>query len=174
MRRDGPVPTFERKGGLVRITHFDLSTKKATRQFTYQPDPVAKDPKGAFGINGVTALLQIDATTFWIVERSYSKGYGTKGNTIKLYEVRSEDVTNTLTMETLEKNTIKPATKKLLLDFETMLPALDNQRIDNIEGITLGPKLSNKVQSVLLISDNNFNPPSIQKTQLLILAAHNF
>jgi hypothetical protein len=37
--------------------------------------------------------------------------------------------------------------------------------LDNIEGLTLGPKLLDGQQSLILVSDNNFN--SLQRTQIL-------
>jgi hypothetical protein len=39
-------------------------------------------------------------------------------------------------------------------------------RLDNLEGMTLGPRLPDGSQSLLLVSDNNFN--SLQITQLLL------
>ena len=53
------------------------------------------------------------------------------------------------------------AIKKLLLNL--------NQQgiyIDNIEGVTFGPRLSNGNRSPFLVSNNNFNP--LQKTQFLL------
>ena len=38
--------------------------------------------------------------------------------------------------------------------------------IDNIEGVTFGPKLVNGKQSLLFVSDNNFS--NKQKTQILL------
>ena len=38
--------------------------------------------------------------------------------------------------------------------------------IDNVEGITFGPKLANGNQSLVLITDNNFSDK--QKTQVLV------
>jgi hypothetical protein len=38
--------------------------------------------------------------------------------------------------------------------------------IDNIEGVTFGPKLANGKQSLLFVSDNNFSDQ--QKTQVLL------
>jgi hypothetical protein len=41
-------------------------------------------------------------------------------------------------------------------------------KVDNIEGITLGPKLPDGRQSVVLVSDNNFSPSQV--TQFLLFA----
>ena len=38
--------------------------------------------------------------------------------------------------------------------------------IDNVEGITFGPKLANGNQSIIFISDNNFSDK--QKTQIFL------
>ena len=50
--------------------------------------------------------------------------------------------------------------KKLLLDLRNL-----DVLLDNIEGLTLGGKLPNGDQSLILISDNNFR--GLQQTQIL-------
>jgi len=53
--------------------------------------------------------------------------------------------------------------KTLLLDLDTLgLP------LDNVEGMTLGPRLPDGRRSLLLVSDNNFAPG--QFTQFLLFA----
>jgi hypothetical protein len=56
-------------------------------------------------------------------------------------------------------------TKSLAVDMTTT-PGLSP--LDNIEGITLGPKLSEGRQSVVFVSDNNFSPTQV--TQFLLFA----
>jgi hypothetical protein len=56
---------------------------------------------------------------------------------------------------------VKFTTKKLLLNMDNL-----GIYIDNIEGVTFGPKLPDGKSSLLFISDNNFNP--LQKTQFLL------
>ena len=46
-------------------------------------------------------------------------------------------------------------TKELVVDLSTM-PGV--RGLDNVEGITLGPKLSDGRQAVVLVTDDNFNP----------------
>ena len=46
--------------------------------------------------------------------------------------------------------------------------AARSRNLDNVEGITLGPKLSDGRQSVVLVSDDNFSPQQI--TQFLAFA----
>ncbi len=60
-----------------------------------------------------------------------------------------------------------PVEKTLLLDFADLgIP------LDNIEGITFGEDLPNGKQSLILISDNNFNPG--QFTQVLAFEVESF
>jgi hypothetical protein len=57
----------------------------------------------------------------------------------------------------------KPMTKTLLVDLtDTVHP------LDNIEGITLGPRLPDGHQSLVLVSDDNFSPRQI--TQFVAFA----
>jgi len=59
-------------------------------------------------------------------------------------------------------------TKHLVLDL-SKLPELGSPalpKIDNIEGMSFGPDLPNGHRSLVLVSDNNFNPDQI--TQFLV------
>ena len=166
---DGEEPSYQKPGAPVRITHFNSSTGEADYQFTYPLDKLAKNPKEKFAINGVTTLLQLSEKQFLIVERGYVDGYGTQGNTVRIYLCTIAEATNTLYIDSLMSKDYQAATKHLLFDFESVRDQLTNQIIDNIEGITFGPILANGNQSLLLISDNNFNPVSKQINQLILL-----
>ena len=54
-----------------------------------------------------------------------------------------------------------PARKRLLLDLEK----IGLERVDNIEGISWGPRLENGRRSLVMISDDNFNAQQV--TQIL-------
>ncbi len=166
---DGKEPSIHTFGAAVRITHFDTNTYQADYQFAYTPDKLSKDPKGKFGINGITALIQLSTHMFLIVEREYIAGYKNRGNHIKIYLADIDNATNTLSMDILAKEKYTIAKKTLLFDFESIRNKLTDAIVDNIEGITIGPKLSNGNQSLILISDNNFNPSAIQINQLILL-----
>ncbi|KAA1247042.1 esterase-like activity of phytase family protein [Aquimarina sp. RZ0] len=166
---DGEEPTVYNSGAPVRITHFDINTNQADFQFTYPLDKLAKDPKEKFGVNGVTAMLQLTKNQFLIVERGYAAGYGTQGNTVRIYLTNAQDVTNTLDFESIKDKKYQSATKQLLFDFESIRNQLTDQIVDNIEGITFGPILANGNQSLILVADNNFNPATVQINQLILL-----
>jgi hypothetical protein len=56
-----------------------------------------------------------------------------------------------------------------VFNFEDIKNQLTAGIIDNIEGITFGPKLANGNQSLLLISDDNFQLYGKQLNQLILL-----
>jgi hypothetical protein len=69
--------------------------------------------------------------------------------------------------ESLAGLRFRPLSKRLILNLDT-LPELGSSRlpkIDNIEGVSFGPTLPNGHRSLVLVSDNNFNPDQI--TQFL-------
>ena len=55
--------------------------------------------------------------------------------------------------------TYRPAKKTLLLNLRDIIPELHHEyrSLDNFEGMCLGPRLEDGSQTVILVSDNNFN-----------------
>ena len=86
---------------------------------------------------------------------------GSYANYIRIYEADTGQATNVKNMDSLQSKSFKPVSKKLVLNFNS----LDLPKLDNIEGISWGPKLKNGHDSLVLVSDNNFN--AAQVTQLL-------
>jgi hypothetical protein len=121
--------------------------------------PVEVAPAG--GIMGITELMALDrAGHFLSLERSFgSKGFG-----IKLWQIATGAASDTSTIPSLTElsPSLRAIAKKLVLDLSTL-----GITLDNLEGMTLGPKLADGSQSLLLISDDNFNPK--QFTQVLLL-----
>ena len=167
---DGEEPTFDKTQSPARITYFDNQTKKATKQFAYQLEKIDKPAKGTINLNGVTAILEYEKNSFFVVERIYQSGYGAYGNTVRIFKVTIDDTsTNTLNIESLKEEKYIPLKKELLFDFKTIKNKLTDKIIDNIEGITFGPKLSNGNRSLLLVSDDNFQIYGKQLNQFLLL-----
>ncbi len=104
--------------------------------------------------------------TLLAMERSFAVGVG---NTIKLYEALTQGATDVSgTGDLFGEGTgvavdFNPVDKRLLVDFADM-----NLSPDNIEGMTLGPTLSDGRRTLILVSDNNFY--SNQVTQFIVLA----
>ncbi|PGH40366.1 MAG: hypothetical protein CRN43_03405 [Candidatus Nephrothrix sp. EaCA] len=66
-----------------------------------------------------------------------------------------------------------PMSKTLLFDFETIRNQLSKvtnglPKVDNIEGISFGPKLSNGRLSLVVVADNNFSALGEQLSQFIV------
>jgi hypothetical protein len=147
--QDGPPATLA-DGSPIRILRYSLRTGRLDRQYRYVTDPVAEPPvpDTAFSVNGVVELLPLDDDTLIAMERSFSVGAPGTGNSIKLYTVQLRGHT---------------ASKRLLLDLDALgIP------LDNVEGMTFGPRLRHGRRSLVLVSDNNF--AATQFTQFLLFA----
>ena len=158
--QDGPAATVD-SAGITRIIKFNIPTKKAVAEYAYKIDPVAHPPfpPGSSKINGIPDILAIDNSHLLVIERSYSTGH--LSCTIKVYLADISSAENIEGLDSLKGKSVKIMNKRLLLNMDDL-----GIFIDNIEGVTFGPTLSDGKRSVLFIADNNFNP--LQKTQLLL------
>jgi len=166
---DGPEPKITTTKSPIRITYIDNQTKKPTKQFTFLLDKIDKKPLSDFAVNGLTDILEYRLNQFFVIERSYSSGLGNQGNTIKIFNIDASKASNTLTNNNLLNSNYIPATKALLFDFESVRDLLTDKSIDNIEGITFGPKLENGNRTLILVADNNFNKLGKQLNQFMLL-----
>src|SRR6478672_73403 len=146
------------KGAKSRFLHYLLSDGPATviSEHFYQLDP---PPLGAIK-HGLPEMLALDqGGHFLTLERSL----GLLGFTAKIYQAATGGATDTSRIASLkgQVTTAEPIQKQLLLDLNTLGISLDN-----LEGMTLGPRLADGTQSLLLVSDNNF--ATAQVTQFLL------
>ena len=171
---DGPEPTFYKTKSPVRITYFDNKTKTATKQFVYELEKIDKPKQGNINLNGLTAILEYAENKFFIIERMYQSGYGSHGNTIRIFKATANrHTTNTLNEGYLKDQNYIPLKKELLFDFARIKEKLTDKIIDNIEGITFGPELSNGNQSLILVADDNFQLYGKQLNQFILLEIKN-
>ena len=122
-------------------------------------------PATNFAVNGLVELLPFNDQFMLAMERSFSVGAPGTGNTIKLYSVAFQGAKDVNGLDSLAGvlGSLKPVRKTLLLDLRTLgIP------LDNVEGMTIGPKLPDGRQSLVLVSDNNF--AASQFTQFLLFA----
>lgn len=170
LKTDGVAVKSQKRNSPIRITFFDAKTSNATKQFAYQLDPITKPLKGTINLNGVTAILEHKKNHFLVVERTYQNGYGAYGNTVKIFEaIIDENSTDILAIDALTKTPYTPVHKRLLFNFDTVKNLLTAGIVDNIEGITFGPILPNGNQSLLLVSDDNFQVYGKQLNQIVLL-----
>lgn len=160
--QDGDEPDTLYKTCLSRIFVFDTKTKKAIAQFAYPLDAVAHAPRPANKpkMNGISEILWLNKNQLLIMERSYS--FGVFANTIKIYIAdlsSATDVSNIYSLK--ESNSFKPIAKKLLFNSDSL-----KKYVDNVEGLTFGPKLSNGKNSLLWVVDNNFS--AIEQSQVFL------
>ncbi len=166
---DGPEPQLIKTNSPVRITYVDATSHQPEKQFAYALDSITKQPKGNFAVNGLTDILEYTKDNFFIIERSYSSGLGTQGNTVKIFKATISKATNILEFSNLKGANYITATKELIFDFEKIRDQLTNNSVDNIEGITFGPTLPNGNRTLLLVSDNNFSKFEKQLNQFILL-----
>jgi hypothetical protein len=158
--QDGPVPTTDHPGGPCRLTCFDLGSGSAVMQRAYTPDriPQAPRPADAFADNGISEILMLDNHRMLVLERAFMSGVG---NSLRLYRVDTRTGSDTMTLPRLQPGNHTACPKTLLLDFASLgLP-----RLDNTEAMAWGPRLPNGRRTLVLASDDNFNPGQI--TQFL-------
>jgi hypothetical protein len=148
-------------GTNCRILQYNLLTNQPEREFLYKTEPVSPliNLTGKFA-SGLPDLIALDNQgQFLSIERSFTG----LGFYIALFQVSlagADDIQNINSLLAVDFQKIKPVQKKLLLDLRKL-----DVLLDNIEGLTLGPKLPDGQQSLILVSDNNFN--NIQRTQIL-------
>ncbi|NJR24650.1 MAG: esterase-like activity of phytase family protein [Richelia sp. CSU_2_1] len=110
-------------------------------------------------LNGLTELVTVTGGQFLSLERSFGlSGYGAR-----IYQVAPGAATDTSRIKSFKgrSSSIEPVRKKLLLDLNDLgIP------LYNLEGMTLGPRFSDGSQSLVLVSDDNFD--DAQKTQFLL------
>jgi hypothetical protein len=165
---EGPLyqdgePASLKQGAPVRISRYSREGVMLA-QYAYMLDPIRFAPGGKFADNGLSEILAVDDKRLLVLERSGVEGSdGVFKLHIRLYET---DVTRASDIRQVAALTgatgITPATKRLILDFDTL--GLD--KIDNLEGMTWGPKLANGHDSLVFISDDNFQ--ASQVTQVLV------
>ncbi|WP_165953180.1 esterase-like activity of phytase family protein [Pedobacter changchengzhani] len=150
--QDGPKSAYKFDKALTRILKFDVKTKKNTAQYAYNLDamPVQPTMENSWNVNGISEILAINNHTLLVIERAWAKGYDDK-TFVRLYLVNLKGAENEINNPSFITNPPQPLKKKLLFNFDTL-----NMHIDNIEGITFGPKLPNGNNTLVFCVDNNF------------------
>ncbi|MFB8001184.1 esterase-like activity of phytase family protein [Nocardia sp. NPDC056000] len=159
---EGPLVQDDPAARQTRIT---VGTRfgQILAQYAYQLEPPFAEsrPEPGQSMNGVASILAadpVDPAKFLVLERSFANGVG---NRIRIYEADLGGATNVLNAPLTGA---RPASKRLLVD----LDEVGLSAVDNIEGMTWGPRLPSGERTLILVSDNNFSDK--QLTQLIALA----
>jgi hypothetical protein len=158
LAQDGPIATLT-AGSRARFLELDRATGKVRAEHVYPVDPIVHAPTAPLPApvnvfsadRGLSEILALAETEYLTVERSFASGVGF---TIQIYWTTTRGATDVMP-------------KRLLLT----LDAADGVDVDNIEGITWGPRFSDGSRSLILVSDDNFGfNGSVTKFVLLKLA----
>ncbi|WP_439342663.1 esterase-like activity of phytase family protein [Vacuolonema iberomarrocanum] len=145
-------------GEPIRLLHYlvgeDLPSLLAEHLYPLEPTP-----DGVIS-NGLTELLVLDQAGHFL---SLERTFGVMGAGAKLFQLAIADATDTSGIPRFggDLRTIQPIRKQLLLDLREL-----GITLDNLEAMTLGPRLPDGSQSLILLSDDNFSEN--QKTQFLL------
>lgn len=159
--QDGAVASAQ-KGALARITKYARDGTMIA-QYAYPIDAIPVSYPGRYADNGVSEILAVDEQRLLVIERAGVEDPQKRFHFhIRIYEMDVSKATDIAQLPSLQHASYVAASKRLLLDFDQSGLA----QVDNIEGIAWGPRLENGHDSLVLVSDNNFNPAQI--TQLLV------
>jgi hypothetical protein len=159
---DDPTPTH---GALTRITVHDTRTGRPVAQYAYPLEPLfATPPADSTDTNGVSDLVSLGHDRFLVLERA--SVYSANDWKARVFLVDLHGATDVLGRDSLADGPVRPVHKTLLTDLSD-IPGLS--RVDNVEGITLGPRLPDGRRAVVLVSDDNF--ASREVTQFIAFAA---
>ncbi|MFI2035180.1 esterase-like activity of phytase family protein [Streptomyces bottropensis] len=166
LHQDGDDPTPEH-GALTRITVHDARTGQPLSQYAYPLEPLfAATPAGSTDTNGVSDLVALGHGRFLVLERASI--YADNNWKARIYLVDLHAATDVLGRDSLtdpSAQPVRPVRKTLVTDLSDVAGL---SRVDNVEGITLGPRLPDGRRTVVLVSDDNF--AARQVTQFLAFA----
>lgn len=166
--QDGSKVDIDRDS-LVRLVKYDKQAN-VVAQYGYRIDALP-NPNGRTslsGSRGLVELIALDENNLLALERSYVKTL--KRNFSHLYHLdlsRATDVSHLQSLTDSSQSVIF-AEKKLLLDFDEIIPLLHEKyrSLDNIEGMSFGPDIKDGSRLLVFVSDGNFNRS--QRTQFLL------
>jgi hypothetical protein len=157
--KSSPNPNSDETGPWRnRLAHYSLLGDSPPLLIAEHLYPLDRRPRTL--MIGLSDILALDnAGHFLAIERALSP----TGFQVKLYQIAIAGASDISGYDLLQGSlsNVVPIAKQLLLDLN-QLPV----RLDNLEGLTLGPILADGSQSLVLIADDNFN--RIQRNQMLL------
>lgn len=162
LEQDG-APADVKTPSPARLLRFDLASGRPPTEFVYVVDPVSPPPlnEGLFRVNGLSDLLPLGPDRLLVLERQFIDG---TGNAARIYDVSLDGATDVASLESLAGAEYVPARKTLLLDLSRL-----GVPLENFEGMAFGPTLPDGRGSLVVASDDNFNPEQ-ESTTFLVFA----
>jgi hypothetical protein len=170
--QDGEPATMEH-GATARILEYDARGGGFVpgREFAYPLEPMARPAfPPRFFVTGLVELVSLGGTDLLAMERGFADEGGPAGrsmNQIRIYRISLDGATDVSGIDSLRGRTFTPVRKSLLLDL-SKVKGLSRElaALDNFEGMTLGPPLPDGSRTLVIVSDDNFNPR--QRTAFLL------
>ncbi len=167
LAQDGPIATTA-AGTADRLLRYSLSGGDAVpgRQVAYRTEPIFAMPASPEGTadNGVSALLFIRGLLpqydFLVMERAFATGVG---NDVNIYGASIGSAQDVSGLAALPQPFTGTTMQKTLLANMAALGIA----ADNLEGMALGPRLSDGQVALVIVSDDNFNDVN-QRNQFLL------
>jgi hypothetical protein len=155
------APDDETRPSPVRLLRYERRGEGfvPAAQYVYEVAPIVPPPDKGFAVRGLAELLALPEGGLLALEREFVMG---RGMTIQLYRVEIADATDVSGLESLAGQTWTPVRKTLVYDF-----ARSGFTPDNLEGLALGPRLTDGSRTLVILSDDNFSP--LEQTQLVAL-----
>ncbi len=153
---------------LARILLWPLAGG-APREIAYRVDPVSATSSliDVYRVNGLADLLALSDDRYLALERQYVMGAGVD---VRLYRVSLAGATDVSDLDDLAHRSIRTASKELVADFADLAGATGERLpLENYEGMALGPRLPDGRRTLVVVSDDNFEP-LLQRTRFLAFA----
>jgi hypothetical protein len=167
--QDGPVSDFK-TGTRIRFSFYQITDSEiplSIAQHVYPLSPIPGQTEVADSTVGVTDAILFRDKKLLVLERAYL-GARAK-NRVKLFLADCSQASDVRALRSLleQASLFKECEKTEVYDFDLLIGSLSEEhpRVDNIEGLALGPKLDDGHHLLVFVSDNNFNDK--QKTQFL-------
>ena len=146
-----------------RILRFDREAGGRPEEFVYVVEPVTPAPPGAnaYRMNGLSDLLPLGESRLLVLERQFVDGVG---NAVRVWEASLAGATDVSAHDSLRGVSFVPASKRLLFDLADL-----GVKPENFEGMSFGPRLPDGRRTLVLVSDDNFNPTQ-DPTTFVVLA----
>jgi hypothetical protein len=174
--QDGEPATFDRASPARLLEYVRRGESyEPGREFVYMVEPIDRPPfEAGARNNGLVELVALGGDELLSMERSYvteTGGTGRNLNRIRMFRINLSAATDVSSLDSLRDSAgYAPVTKRLLLDLSD-LNGLDSDlapSLDNFEGLAFGPPLADGRSTLIVVSDDNFNPA--QRTWFLQLA----
>jgi hypothetical protein len=156
--QDNPSGKLE-EAGRIRLLHYvinPIDLPVLVAEHLYLLEPLPENAR----YHGLCELLAFEKEGYFL---SLERTLGLTGFEAKIFQVVIGDATDISRVDSLQGNrkTIQPMRKKLLLDLTNL-----GIELDNLEGMTFGPRLKDGSLSLVVVSDDNFRDDQI--TQFLL------